>query len=150
MNQTRRPDRTFQEKGRRGVRLERRLAAPPEEVWHLLVDPGEAAAWLTTLDIEPQVGGFYTLSFSNGMPTSRGHITVFEPPTLLEFGWYEGEAVESRVRIELHPEGGATVLRLTHTLLHDTDDLQPYAEGWTYHLERLTKQVAGLAARTVA
>lgn len=146
MTQMGRPYTTFREQGRRGVRLERRLTATPEEVWQLLVDPEEAATWLTTLDIKPCVGGSYTLSFDNGMPTSHGHITVFEPPTLLEFGWYEDEAIESRVRIELHPDDGATVLVLTHTLLHDTDDLQPYAEGWTYHLKRLAVRASGGAA----
>lgn len=135
--------RTFREEGRRGIRLERRLEAPPEEVWHLLVDPKEAATWLTTLAIDPRVGGSYTLSFDNGMPTSHGHITVFEPPTLLEFGWYEGEAIASRVRIELRPDGGATLLRLTHTLLQNTDDLQPFADGWTYHLGRLAELLSG-------
>jgi len=137
------PYSTFRDEGKRGVRLERRLAATPEEVWQLLVDPEEAASWLTTLDIEPRVGGSYTLSFDNGMPTSQGHITAFSPPTLLEFGWYEGEAIESQVHIELHADADATILRLTHTLLQETADLQPYAEGWTYHLERLVVQVAG-------
>lgn len=143
MTQTGRPYSTFRDKGERGVQLERRLAAPPEEVWQLLIDPEEAATWLTTLAIEPHVGGSYTLTFDNGMPTSHGHITMFEPPTLLEFGWYEGEAIASQVRIELHPDNGATVLHLTHTLLEDTEDLQPFAEGWTYHLERLANLLAG-------
>lgn len=143
MTQRGEPYRTFREKERRGVRLERRLAATPEEVWSLLVEPDEAATWLTTLEIEPRVGGLYTLSFENGMPTSRGHITVFKPPTLLEFGWYEGEATESRVRIELRADGEATVLHLTHTLLEDVEDLQPYAEGWNYHLERLATRLSG-------
>lgn len=124
------------------IRLERRLAATPEEIWPLLVEPEEAATWLTTLTVEPRVGGPYTLSFDNGMPTSQGHITVLEPPTLLEFSWYEGEDIESRVRIELRADGEETLLVLTHTLLRDTDDLQPYAEGWTYHLERLTNHIA--------
>ena len=139
---------TFKEQdGRGGVRLERRLAATPEEVWSLLVEPGEAATWLTTLEIEPRVGGSYTLSFENGMPTSQGHITAFEPPTLLEFGWYEGETIESRVRFELRAaDAGSTILVLTHTLLNGASDFHPYADGWTYHLERLVARVSGGAA----
>ncbi len=133
---------TFKEDGRKGIRLERRLSATPEEVWLLLVEPKELTIWLTTVQVEPHVGGLYTLSFNNGMPTSLGHVTAYEPPTLLEFSWYEGEPIESRVRIELHADEEATLLVLTHTLLHDTDDLRPYAEGWTHHLERLTNQIA--------
>ncbi len=136
---------TFNENGRGGVRLERRLTATPEEVWQLLVDPEEASTWLSTLDIEPRVGGAYTLSFKNGMPTSQGHITVFEPPTLLEFSWYEGRDIESRVRFELRGDDGATVLVLTHTLLHGAEDFHPFAEGWTYHLERLETKITGTA-----
>lgn len=77
------------------------------------------------------------------MPTSYGHITAFEPPTLLEYGWYEGEAIESRVRFELRADNETTVLRLTHTLVHGADDLRPYADGWTYHLERLVVRIFG-------
>ena len=141
MTRANKPYTVFREEGRRGVRLERRLNATPEEIWPLLVEPEEAATWLAQLEIQPHVGGTYTLSFDDGMPTSRGHITVFAPPTLLEFGWYEGEAIESRVRIELRADGATTLLVLTHTLLRETEDLRPYAEGWTYHLEILTKQV---------
>ncbi len=47
-----------------------------------------------------------------------------------------------RVRTELRPDNGATVLHLTRTLWRETDDVRPYAEGGTYHLERLTTRVA--------
>ncbi len=140
--------RTFDTHDGRGVvRLERRLAATPEEVWQLLVNPEEVATWLAILEIEPRVGGSYTLSFENNMPVSQGHITAFEPPTLLEYSWYEGETIESRVRFELRAaDAGSTVLFLTHTLLHSAADLHNYADGWTYHLERLIARVAGRAA----
>lgn len=132
--------------GRGVVRLERRLAATPEEIWPLLVEPEEVAIWLAELTIEPRVGGAYTLSFENTASVSRGHITAFAPPTLLEYRWYEGEAIESLVRFELRPDGGATELVLTHTLLNSASGLHEYAAGWHAHLDLLAARVAGRPA----
>ncbi len=138
---------TMEEREGRGVvRLERRLAATPEEIWPLLVDPEEVATWLAKLAIEPRVGGAYTLSFENYASVSRGHIIAFEPPTLLEYRWYEGEAIESLVRFELRAAGAvATDLVLTHTLLHGAADLHQYAAGWHAHLDLLVARLAGRA-----
>lgn len=133
--------------GRGVVRLERRLAATPEEVWPLLVEPGEVATWLAQLAIEPRVGGIYTLTFENMPSVSRGHITAIEPPTLLEYRWNEGEAIESLVRFELRAaDAEATDLTLTHTLLHGAADLHEYAAGWHAHVDLMIARLAGRAA----
>lgn len=130
--------------GRGVVRLARRLTATPEEVWSLLVEPEEVATWLANLAIEPRVGGAYTLTFANMPSVSRGHITAFEPPTVLEYRWYEGEAIESLVRFELHATDAATTdLTLTHTVLHGAADLHQYATGWHAHVELLIARLAG-------
>jgi uncharacterized protein YndB with AHSA1/START domain len=136
---------TMEERNGRGVvRLERRLTATPEEVWPLLVDPEEVATWLAPLAIEPRVGGAYTLTFENMASVSRGHITAIDPPTLLEYRWYEGEAIESLVRFELRTVGtAATDLIVTHTLLHGASDLHEYAAGWHAHLDLLIARLAG-------
>ena len=132
--------------GRSAVRLERRLNATPEEIWPLLTEPEEVALWLAELAIEPRVGGSYDLAFENTGTVSTGRITAFEPPTLLEYRWREGEAVESLVRFELHPVAGATDLLLTHTLLRGDSVLSEYAAGWHHHLELLVARLAGRAA----
>ena len=139
---------TRETRGGRGViRLARRLAATPEEIWPLLVDPEEVATWLATLAIEPRVGGSYRLTFANTPSVSRGHITAFEPPTLLEYRWYEGEASESLVRFELRiADARTTDLILTHTLLHGAADLHEYSAGWHAHLELLIARLAGRAS----
>ena len=130
--------------GRGVVRLERRLMATPEEVWPLLVDPAEVATWLAPLAIEARVGGAYTLTFENMGSVSRGHITAIAPPTLLEYSWYEGEAIESLVRFELRPiDAGTTDLILTHTLRHGAADLHLYSAGWHAHLDLLIARLAG-------
>ena len=130
--------------GRGVVRLERRLDAPPEEIWPLLVEPDEVVTWLGQLAIEPRVGGAYTLTFENLPSASRGHITAIAPPTLLEYRWYEGEAIESLVRFELRAAPAATTdLTLTHTLLFGAADLHEYAAGWHAHVDLLVARLAG-------
>lgn len=144
------PDNDYADFGERDgqatVRLARRLAATPEEIWPLLVEPAEVATWLAALAIEPRVGGAYTLTFENMSAVSRGHITAFEPPALLEYHWYEGEEIESLVRFELRAAAGGTDLLLTHTLLHVTTALHEYAAGWHAHLDLLATRLAGRAA----
>jgi len=130
------------------VRLERRLAALPDEVWTLLTDPDEVELWLAALTIEPRVGGTYTLDLENTATVSSGAITRFEPPTLLEYRWHEGEAVESLVRFALQPtdDGAATDLVLTHTLLRGAAGVEEYAAGWHAHLDLLAARLAGRTA----
>ncbi|CAA9578422.1 MAG: hypothetical protein AVDCRST_MAG18-2821 [uncultured Thermomicrobiales bacterium] len=134
--------------GRASVRLERRLAATPEEIWPLLTDPEEVALWLAALEIEPRVGGVYNLSFENTDSTSRGHLTRFEPPTVLEYSWREGAAIESLVRFELRatPDAAGTDFLLTHTALDNAASGPEYAAGWHAHLDLLEARLAGQAA----
>ena len=87
-----------------------------------------------------------TLTFANTPSVSQGHITAFEPPTMLEYRWYEGEASESLVRFELRiADADATDLILTHTLPHGAADLHEYSAGWHAHLELLIARLAGRA-----
>lgn len=140
---------TIEERDGRGiVRLERRLQAQPDEIWMLLTDPDEVELWLAALTIEPRVGGTYTLAFEHTATVSSGAITRFEPPTLLEYRWHEGEAVESLVRFALQAtaDGAATDLVLTHTLLRGVAEVTEYAAGWHAHLDLLAARLAGRTA----
>jgi uncharacterized protein YndB with AHSA1/START domain len=140
---------TIEERDGQGiVRLERRLQAAPDDVWTLLTDPDEVELWLAALTIEPHVGGAYTLAFENTGSVSSGAITRFEPPTLLEYRWHEGDATEALVRFALQPtdDGAATDLVLTHTLLRGAAGMEQYAAGWHAHLDLLAARIAGRAA----
>ncbi len=130
------------------VRLERRLSAPPAEVWQLLTDPEELPLWLAEAAIEPRVGGAFNLTFENTTSASNGHITRFEPVSTFEFVWQKGETFESLVRFSLQPtaDNAGTDLVLTHTTLHTREGANEYAAGWHHHLDMLTARAAGLSA----
>ncbi|HEY8602666.1 MAG TPA: SRPBCC domain-containing protein [Thermomicrobiales bacterium] len=130
------------------VRMERRLGAPPAEVWQLLTDPEELPLWLAEVEMEPRVGGAFNLTFENTNSSSRGQITRFEPVSTFEFMWQTGEKFESLVCFALHPtaDNAGTDLVLTHTTLHTREGANEYAAGWHHHLDLLAARAAGLAA----
>jgi uncharacterized protein YndB with AHSA1/START domain len=76
------------------VRLTRRYAAAPADVWEALVDPESVVRWL-------------------GHPL--GTIVREEPPHLLELDWRTDEERASVVRFELTEVAGGTVLVIDHT-----------------------------------
>lgn len=130
------------------VQMERRLGAPPAEVWQLLTDPEELPLWLAEAEMEPRVGGAFNLTFENTTSSSTGQITKFEPVSLFEFIWQQGETFESLVRFALQPtaDNAGTDLVLTHTTLHTREGANEYAAGWHHHLDLLTARAAGLSA----
>ncbi len=119
------------------VRLQRRLAQPPQAVWRALTDREELKSWFPT-DIvvdEWKVGATLTFPFrEHDLPAFSGIVLDIDEPRTLVYTW--GTDV---LRFELtpHPDGG--------TILVLTDELDPgvaarTAAGWEVCLERLAGQ----------
>jgi uncharacterized protein YndB with AHSA1/START domain len=130
---------------RRSVRFERRLDASAEEVWSALVEPERLRRWLAEATVDAREGGSVELRFmdDSGGRVS-GTIRVYDPPRVLEYDWYEGEA-GSVVRFELRATGGGTELVLEHRLL-PREAATGFAAGWHAHLEALAAALAGVPA----
>jgi hypothetical protein len=103
------------------------LEAEPAEVWHLLTDADELAAWWgdgTTIDVEP--GGDARFR-EDGEPDRRGRVVEAKPRRRLVFDWWpEDPAVDepaSRVTIELVPCPFGTILTITECVLLTLDEL---------------------------
>ena len=79
--------------GECALRLTRRYAAPPAEVWLALTDPESVARWL-------------------GRPL--GAVIREDPPHLLELDWSTAGEPASTVRFELSAADGGTLLVLDH------------------------------------
>ena len=87
--------------GQCSVRLTRRYAATPAEVWSALTEPVSLARWLGEADWAEAGGSFRKV----------------EPERVLELDWRpDGEDV-SLVRFELSRDGDTTVLVLDHRLI---------------------------------
>ena len=123
-----------------GLRFERRLPAPPREIWAAITQPDQLATWMDRTDLDGRVGGEVTVHFE-GSPVT-GRVRVWEPPSVLEYTWVIGSEIESVLRFELEPVEEGTLLRLSHHALPAEQEIG-YAPGWHAYLDRLTAMVAG-------
>jgi uncharacterized protein YndB with AHSA1/START domain len=124
------------------LRYERRYDRPPEMVWAALTVPERIADWIGKAYVEPRLGGRFELFIDRKQPT-KGVITVWQPPLLLEYTWQSGEDPATTVRWELTAEGGGTRLVFTHNGLR-----YPWIglvlPGWHAHLRWLGIAAAGM------
>jgi uncharacterized protein YndB with AHSA1/START domain len=103
------------------VRLTRRYAASPEELWAALPEHDSVTRWL-----------------GSAIP---GELRVVEPLRRLELDWRpEGER-PSVVRLDLAADGGGTTLVLDHAPLDDRSCMR-YGAAWTRAIARLDGLVA--------
>ena len=124
------------------------LSAPPEEVFQMFVDPARLIRWIgRAAELEPRAGGSFRFEIEPGQ-YCEGEYVELDPPRSLEVSWgwtdpfFNLPPGSSRVRVELAPSAGGTLLRLIHDrlpgeirLLHD--------EGWSAFLDRLAAVLAG-------
>jgi uncharacterized protein YndB with AHSA1/START domain len=126
------------------------IAARPETVWELLVDPEQAVTWMgmtASFDLRP--GGLYRVDVIPGH-TARGEFVEIDPPHRLvhTFGWEpeSGSVVgagTTTIEYELTPDGDGTLLRFTHRDLPNAEAVASHAHGWDHYLERLATVAAG-------
>ncbi|CAN5475403.1 SRPBCC family protein [soil metagenome] len=95
---------------------ETHLAAPPEEVWRSLTEPGELSRWLAEdahFDLRP--GGDLRMRTEDGEERT-GWVEEANPSRRLAFWWRAGEDAEpTRVEIELEEDADGTRLVLTES-----------------------------------
>ncbi|GIG87294.1 SRPBCC family protein [Plantactinospora endophytica] len=122
--------------GRQMLRIERRLAHPPEKVWPAVTEPEHLREWFPAeVRLEPRVDGSITFSFGSGPdapPDSVGRISAYEPPRLFAFTWED-----DLFRIELHPDGPGCLLVFSH-VFDDRAGAASFASGWKLCLDALT------------
>ncbi len=108
------------------LRFERRYRQAREVVWHAVSTPEGLRQWFpAAVDLELRVDAPVTFTFpgAEGEPM-HGRVTAVDPPRLLEFLWDQ-----DRIRIELEPHDGGTLLRFTHTLTREPGAAK-VAAGW--------------------
>ncbi|HKD32338.1 MAG TPA: SRPBCC domain-containing protein [Gaiellaceae bacterium] len=125
------------------VEREIAIAASPQTVWELLVDPESTMRWMgqsATFDLRS--GGEYRVEVIPGHVASGEFVEIGPPRRLVHtFGW-EGETGvppgSSIIEYELIPSGDGTLLRFTHRDLPNAEAAESHAHGWDHYLERLT------------
>ena len=136
--------------------IRRRVEAPPERVFAAWTDPAQIARWWGPRDScitrhaesDPRVGGRWRIVFTcDGTEEEhdvRGEYREVVPNERLVFTWAWRTAPEreSVVTVALRPDGGATVLTLTHEQFADEGARDRHSNGWNGTLDRLAKLFA--------
>jgi uncharacterized protein YndB with AHSA1/START domain len=104
------------------VRLTRRFAAAPAEVWAALTESDSLRRWLGE-------GEWARLGAQE---------RESEPERLLVLDWRPAGENASLVRLELTPDGDGTILVLDHSVIDEVLGMA-YVQRWTESLDRLER-----------
>jgi len=133
------------------VAIERELtiAASPETVWELLVDPAKATTWMGLESWSvPEPGGLYRVEVIPGR-VARGEYVELDPPRRVVFtwGWEHDEssvpAGTTTVEFDLVADGEGTRLHFVHSGLPTAEDGTSHGQGWDHYFARLAQRAAG-------
>ena len=144
------------------VTIERRLAAPREQVWAMWTDPAQFAAWygpngasIPVAEFDLRVGGLRRVCMEvNGMQMwFSGEFTEIAPHDLLAYTEYmsdetgetrtdmvpAGHPATTEVRVHLVPDGDGTTMTMTHVGIPSDS---PGAAGWSMAFDKLAERLA--------
>jgi uncharacterized protein YndB with AHSA1/START domain len=134
------------------VRQEIEIAATPETVWELIVDPEKAVRWWgQAVEMDARPGGSFRVEVSS-RSIARGEIVEADPPRRLvyTFGWELGGAGpdlvppgSTTVEIDLVATETGTTLRLLHRGLTGAKAASDHGDGWAHYLGRLAVVATG-------
>lgn len=129
----------YTEDGRTVLRMERRLAHPPEKVWRAITDPDHNARWFPArMVMEPAVGAKVGYDWGDGAgPVVDGVVTEYDPPHVLAHTW-GGELL----RWEIRPLAEGSLLILTHAF-DDRYGAPSFAAGWQTCCDALAQVLDG-------
>ncbi|MEJ8652005.1 SRPBCC family protein [Streptomyces sp. MS1.AVA.3] len=132
-------DRLTASDGRNALRMERRLAHPPEKVWSAITDPAQIGRWFPSeVTVELRPGGAMTFSMPGVSGVAMtGAVTDAEEPRLFAFTWGE-----DHLRWEITPDGDGSLLTLVHTF-GDRFGGASFASGWHLCLTALSQLLDG-------
>jgi uncharacterized protein YndB with AHSA1/START domain len=118
--------------GKRWVEMDLLVPGTPEQVWQAMATGAGNAAWFVKGEIEPRVGGVFSLDFGQGA-TTRGEVTKWEPPHQFGYVEREWEAGAPPVATEItitSRSGGRCLVRMAHSLFTSSDDWDDQMEGF--------------------
>jgi uncharacterized protein YndB with AHSA1/START domain len=136
------------------LRLSRRIAATPAEVFDAWTRADQVAQWMcpsgpgtTRAQLDPRVGGSFRIDMTDKgtVIPHNGEYLRLERPHLVEFTWVSPFTDQQRsvVTVELKAAGrDATDLTLTHKLLPSAKAVDDHTWGWNACLDGLGARYA--------
>ncbi len=105
------------------LRLTRRYAAAPDEVWSAVTEPARIERWLAPITGDLVRGGRFQVEGNAG-----GEVTACDPPRSFAATWEFGGHV-SRIVVTLTPIDEGTLLELAHHLPSPPDHWEQFGPG---------------------
>ncbi|HXA30158.1 MAG TPA: SRPBCC domain-containing protein [Candidatus Angelobacter sp.] len=129
--------------------VEQFVQASAETVFSFFTDPERWLQWQgVDGTVEARPGGALRMEMAGGS-AAAGHFVEVEPPHRVVFTWgWEGglhglPPGTSTVEVELIPQDGGTLVRLTHRDLPNQALRDDHREGWAAYLARLAAVAEG-------
>jgi len=130
------------------VIVTRLIDASPATVFSFFTNLERWTSWQgVDGEIDARPGGILRLRMPGGQVASGQFIEVVTNRKLV-FSWgWEGDAPpapgSTTVVIELEPDGGSTLLRLTHSNLAPPPVAEHHRQGWERYVDRLRARAEG-------
>ncbi|WP_182526553.1 SRPBCC family protein [Nocardioides dongkuii] len=122
--------------GVRTLVLTRTFAAPIEDVWAAVTEPGRLARWIGTYDGDPASGRVsFRMTAEDGAPAEEMEIVECVPPHTLRVVSHVGEDRWS-LELALAEADGVTTLTFAQPGI-DPVQAESVGPGWEYYLDRL-------------
>ena len=123
------------------IRIELRIASPPDKIYQALTrQEGLAGWWTRDVSAEPKVGSVAQFGFNKRQFLIKMRVDELNPPS--EVKWHcvgdHPEWKDTHVVFELKPDTGGTLLRLVHSGWRSSDGiLGACTYGWATHMTSL-------------
>lgn len=128
-------------------KLERTIPTAPGEVFDAWLNPQvPGTPWniAAKLILTPAVDGLFYLNVGHEIP-HFGRFTAIDKPSRIQHTWMSpnthGE--ESTVTVTFEKKGDATLMRLVHEGIPDSEEGRGHEDGWNYFLDAFLKQLSG-------
>ena len=134
--------------------LKRRFNAAPEKVYAAWTQPAQIAQWfgpdaggVQRAETDLRAGGSFTIAFNtedgeehqvNGVYRE----VVRNKKLVFTWAWRSTPERESLVTVLIEPDGGGSLLTLTHEQFFDEAARDRHSHGWTGSLDKLERYLA--------
>lgn len=133
------------------IRMIRRFAAPPAQLWQAWTDPERIRLWfgsdpngvVTQAQLDVRVGGTFEVTFANSDMseyTCFGTYQEVDPHRKLSFSWSwkNTPGVQEQVSVSLQEDQSGTLMTFEHANI-DPNTSHGYENGWSSTFEKLQR-----------